>query len=69
MDYEPLLPWVYVCLLGVFVESTGIIRQVNIPKLLGGHLLEFLGKKAFIIYLLHQPVLFGVVGLAAKLIK
>lgn len=69
MDYEPLLPWVYVCLLGVFVESTGIIRHVNIPKLLGGHFLEFLGKKAFIIYLLHQPVLFGVVGLASKLIK
>lgn len=69
MDYEPLLPWLYVSLLGIFIESTGVIKRVNFPKLLGGPFLEFLGKKAFVIYLLHQPILFGLVGLAAKLTK
>jgi len=69
MDYEPFLPWFYVCLLGIYVESTGFIKKVNIPNLLGGNYLLFLGKKALIIYLIHQPILFGLTYLLSRLNK
>lgn len=69
MDYEPFLPWFYVCLLGIFVESTGIIKSFSIPKLLGGEIFLFLGRKALVIYLIHQPLLFGITTLIAKAIN
>ena len=59
MDYEPFLPWFYVTLLGIFIESTGILQRFSIPKVFGGNILRFLGKKALVIYLIHQPILFG----------
>ncbi len=69
MDYEPFLPWFYASLLGIFVESTGIINKVIIPRILGGKVLVFLGKKALIIYLIHQPILFSISWSLARLIK
>ncbi|MBT3362819.1 MAG: DUF1624 domain-containing protein [Chloroflexi bacterium] len=64
MDYLPLLPWFGVTLLGVF---TGKLlypqgqrrfripaREDRVTKSLG-----FLGKNSLLIYLVHQPVLFG----------
>ena len=69
MDYEPFLPWFYVCLLGIFVESTGILNYFSIPGFLGGKVLKYLGKKALIIYLIHQPILYGLSFLLAKIIK
>ena len=59
MDYEPFLPWFYVCLLGIFVESTGFLSKFEIPTAAGGRILTILGKKALIIYLIHQPILYG----------
>ncbi len=69
-DYVPLLPWFGVVLLGLYtgpylarlaqqwqgVGASGIAR-----------LLAFSGRHSLIIYLLHQPVLMGVLTLYVKL--
>ena len=69
MDYEPFLPWFYVCLLGIFIESTNLIGRFYLPKKAGGEILQYLGKKALIIYLIHQPILFGLTALLAKILR
>jgi len=61
-DYQPILPWLFVFLLGTWA---GIyIRERKLPKRFYDQKVPFfpmIGRKALIIYILHQPVLFGIV--------
>ena len=58
-DYFPLLPWLFLFLFGYFlwriIAARGWDRHLtrSIPGL------SFIGRHSFVIYLLHQPVLFG----------
>lgn len=61
-DYFPILPWIFVFLLGTWAGSyvrNGLLPdwfyRFNMPLLPG------IGRRAFIIYLVHQPVLYGLV--------
>jgi uncharacterized membrane protein len=66
VDYYPVLPWFGFALLGAFVGFTlypGGVRRFALPDL--SHLapiraLTYLGRHSLLIYLLHQPILFGV---------
>lgn len=64
-DYYPLLPWGGVTLLGVAFGRLGYPdgqRRVVLPALAGVaplRVLRFLGRHSLPIYLLHQPVLLG----------
>lgn len=65
VDYYPLLPWFGVVLVGVFVGNTfyrNYRRRISLPDL--SHLppvrsLCWLGRHSLMIYLVHQPLLFG----------
>lgn len=66
-DYVPLFPWAGVMLLGMaaahFLRRTdfrGLAVLARLPALFG-----MLGRHSLAIYLVHQPVLFGLVYLAA----
>jgi uncharacterized membrane protein len=69
VDYFPLLPWFGLILIGMFIGKTmyrNYTRQFNIPvleKISIVRLFCFLGRKSLLIYLLHQPVLIGVLYL------
>lgn len=59
-DYFPLLPWVFLFIVGFFLwkilaqyGKTALFRP-NVP------VLSFLGRHSLLIYLVHQPVLYGV---------
>jgi len=66
-DYVPLLPWFGVVLAGIFagdmLSRRGRLQAMN-RVLPAGHPLvrglAFSGRHSLLIYLLHQPVLFGV---------
>ena len=62
MDFVPLYPWVGFVLLGIFLES---IHFHRIP--IKEHILlkpfEIMGKHSLKIYLLHQPIFFGLLFL------
>lgn len=60
LDYYPLIPWFGIVLLGIFMAQTMSPFQ-RIPSPRPAHavlgVLDFLGKNALAIYLIHQPVL------------
>lgn len=59
-DYFSLLPWFFLFLLGFFVAK-GLLGRGNPPKFLYFRLgfFEWLGRYSLIIYMLHQPLLYG----------
>ena len=68
-DYFPLLPWVFLFFAGFFLwktlekyRATEIFRP-NIP------VLGFVGRHSLPIYLLHQPILYGICCLAFFFIR
>ena len=70
IDYTPLLPWIGVVLIGVFVGKIlypqGMRRpgfSVKVPSL---RLLEYFGRHSLAIYLIHQPVIIGLIFLISS---
>ena len=65
-DFVPLLPWLGVVFVGVWLG--GLVRAQKLPA--GGlHLprwLDFAARHSLAIYLLHQPLLFGLFFLVGK---
>ena len=59
-DYFPLLPWIFIFLLGFFLWEQ--IKSSGADKFFvrGIPVLDFIGKYSLIIYLIHQPVLMGI---------
>lgn len=70
-DYFPLVPWLFLYLTGYFIYR--ILDGLDLNGKLFGRgslpVLSWMGRNSLLIYLLHQPVLYGV-GLAVdRLIK
>jgi uncharacterized membrane protein len=68
-DYFPIFPWIFVFLLGTWAGAK--IKEGRFPKkfyTLSPPLLPAVGRRALIIYMLHQPVLYGLTLLAGKII-
>ena len=69
IDYFPLLPWFGVVLIGIFIGRTlypGYNHTFELPDLSVYrpiNFLCFLGKHSLVIYLLHQPILVGIIYL------
>jgi uncharacterized membrane protein len=67
-DYVPLLPWfgVYLCGIGVghfLIHSVPGKRILNWRlKFSGVNILEKAGQHSLLIYMIHQPILLGIVG-------
>jgi uncharacterized membrane protein len=62
MDYIAPFPWFGASLLGIFAFAKNY-HLLELPNNKATLALTFLGQKAFIIYILHQPALFGLVFL------
>ncbi|MCF8060748.1 MAG: DUF1624 domain-containing protein, partial [Bacteriovoracaceae bacterium] len=60
MDYIPALPWLGVVLLGMGSTHFSLHKQ-NVTNFLGRNLLIIFGQHSLFIYLIHQPILFGIV--------
>jgi uncharacterized membrane protein len=59
VDYVPLYPYVGLVFLGIYLESIGFHRialDCNFPI----RSIAFMGRHSLKIYLLHQPILFGI---------
>ena len=61
-DYFPLLPWIFVFLLGTWVGY--YIKENKLPPHFYSYnvpVFPSVGRKALLIYVLHQPVLYAIV--------
>jgi uncharacterized membrane protein len=65
LDNIPLIPWVFFVFLGM--NSLKILRKIKIPTFKYHEKLSFLSEHSLKIYLLHQPILLGLLFLAWKL--
>ena len=65
-DLVPFIPWFATVLLGVSFAKFGFYKVLDIKENFIVRKLAFLGKYALIIYLIHQPILFGLFYLIAK---
>ena len=63
MDYIPFTPWFGICLLGVFAFHHGLHKVVILLPQTIKVGLQFLGRHSFLIYIVHQPLLYGTVYL------
>ena len=70
-DYFPLIPWFFLFLTGYFLFCLGNERGWNGRLFEKGRfpLLNWLGRHSLLIYLLHQPVLYGLSTLYFYIIK
>ncbi|MBR6653381.1 MAG: DUF1624 domain-containing protein, partial [Oscillospiraceae bacterium] len=60
-DYFPIFPWLFVFLFGTWAGKH--IRDGRLPEKFYTFTMPVLpqiGRKALIIYIVHQPVLFGI---------
>jgi uncharacterized membrane protein len=68
-DFVPLFPWFGVVLLGIAATRAWLIRapeHLPISRARMPWQLLWVGRQSLAIYLLHQPILFGLVYLAAQ---
>jgi len=71
LDYVPLLPWVGATLAGMAVTKTALWGRLDErlsqrpPRTLIGRSLVWAGRWSLAIYLIHQPLLFGLIYVAA----
>jgi uncharacterized membrane protein len=61
MDFIPIYPWFWAILLGIvtgpYLSEIPFLAQFKAPRLL-----KFLGQHSLKIYLIHQPLIFGLIS-------
>lgn len=67
-DYISPFPWVGASLLGIFAAHKGIYL-LDFPNNRLVKSLNYLGRHSLFIYLIHQPILFGLLMLTMKIIR
>lgn len=59
-DYFPVFPWSAMMVIGVaVVQCGGLALFARVPTFVGSHFLQWLGRRSLWIYLIHQPIIFG----------
>ncbi|WP_407382783.1 heparan-alpha-glucosaminide N-acetyltransferase [Ruminococcus sp.] len=59
-DYFPLLPWIFLYLFGVMLWRFLLQRQLDRFFVRRIPVLGFIGKHSLLIYMVHQPILYGI---------
>ena len=59
-DYYPLFPWLFLVTFGFFLWRFILKHKFDGYFLCGVPVLDFIGRHSLLIYILHQPVLYGV---------
>lgn len=60
MDFIPIYPWFWAILLGIMIGPY-LSRSSFLTGIKPGRFLSFLGQHSLKIYLLHQPLIFGLI--------
>ena len=66
-DYVGLFPWLGVVFIGIWIASTGFLRNDPLKRFAKHSWIAQPGKHSLVIYLIHQPLFFAVFGLISYL--
>lgn len=61
-DYVPLFPWLFLFLCGFFLGRL-VLEGKSLPNGKNLPLLAFLGRHSLVFYMLHQPIIYGLLWL------
>lgn len=64
-DYFPLIPWFFLFISGYFAWA--LVKERAVYSFKKANILEWIGRRSLWIYVLHQPVLYGVLWLLAQM--
>lgn len=65
-DYISPFPWLGALLIGIYATKLQLhLVKINSNRLIAS--VQYLGKHSLLIYLLHQPILFGIIFLVSKI--
>ena len=67
MDYIPLLPWIAFGFLGIYLSKVEKVINYKFSELYIYNGLRWLGRRSLLIYMIHQPILFGLVYLLTRI--
>lgn len=66
MDFIPIYPWFWVILLGILLAP--YLQKFDLlMKIRSTETLDFLGRHSLMIYLIHQPLIFGLLMLVKQI--
>ncbi len=68
MDFIPPYPWFSIVLLGIFCKTLPI-ENFDMPEGKIKSFIKWCSEKSLIIYLLHQPIMFGSISLIYKFLR
>ena len=68
MDYIPTLPWIALVFIGMALHHIGF-HKLGIPPFKGKKILLTLSQYSLFIYVIHQPILFGLTFLVHKVFR
>jgi uncharacterized membrane protein len=68
MDLVSFFPWIGVVLIGIFIMHKNLFHIKVQPSIVSNKLVT-LGQHSLIIYLIHQPILYGLFGLTDVIFK
>lgn len=70
-DYFPLLPWIFLFISGYFIfriiNKNGAVKEWKRKKPVKEPI-TFLGRNSFWVYMLHQPIVYGILFIIFKII-
>ncbi len=70
VDYYPVFPWIFIFLFGFFLfgifEKLKLLRFLSAPRIKPA---EWIGRNALILYMLHQPLVYGVLYVLFSIIR
>ena len=68
-DLVSFIPWFGVVLLGIFAMHHKLLEKIPLPQHPYLEKFSWIGKHTLAIYLIHQPVLFAILGSLAYILK
>ncbi|MDR3644347.1 MAG: heparan-alpha-glucosaminide N-acetyltransferase domain-containing protein, partial [Clostridia bacterium] len=69
-DYFPMIPWFFLFMLGTLIGIP--IKEHRLPKRFYTQrvpFFAFLGRHTLLIYILHQPIVFGILWMLTHVLK
>ena len=65
-DYFPLIPWLFLYFSGYYIYGIASPEKIGLKKSMDKGVFSFMGKNSLIIYMIHQPVVYGILFLIFK---